>query len=72
MSEPITLYRGNETVTTCAPSEAQRLIADGWQTEPENVEKRTLYVGDLDVDKLLPPVDPDPQFAPKRGRKPKQ
>lgn len=34
MSEPITLYRGAETVTTYAPSEAKRLLLEGWQPTP--------------------------------------
>ena len=34
MSEPITLYRGEEVMTVYAPSEAQRLIAEeGWRNE---------------------------------------
>ncbi len=67
MSEPITLYRGNETVTTCAPSEAQRLISEGWTHEQgQRQEGQEVEIEGGQT------VDPDPQFAPKRGRKPKQ
>lgn len=86
MAEPVTLYKGTQTITTVAPSEARRLFSEGWnyeqrqrqegQEEQEQgrpevaVEKRTIYVGELgDVDKLLPPVEPDPQFTPKRRTK---
>ena len=34
MSEPITLYRGEEVTTVYAPSEAQRLLMEGWQPTP--------------------------------------
>ena len=76
MAEPVTLYKGTQTITTVAPSEARRLFSEGWNYEqgqvPQGrqegqeeqgqegqavgVEKRTVYTGDLDVDKLLPPV----------------
>lgn len=59
MSEPITLHKGTAQVTVVAPSEAQRLLQDGWT------------VGAL-PDVTPEPVEPEPQFdVPKRGRKAK-
>ena len=33
MSEPVTLYKGTQTITTVAPSEARRLFSEGWNYE---------------------------------------
>ena len=63
MSEPITLYRGSETITLYAPSEAQRLVtAEGWQLTPvvtevtpiAEPEQKTDSIGDI-VQVVVPP-----------------
>ena len=33
MAEPVTLYKGTETITVVAPSEARRLFSEGWNYE---------------------------------------
>ncbi len=84
MSEPITLYRDGETVTTCAPSEAQRLIAEGWtheQGQQETAQGKQREIPQEGKEEGQA-VEPDPQFVvsaslmdtlvtevtPKRGR----
>lgn len=64
MAEPTTLYRDNEELTTAAPSEVKRLLAEGWTLEKP-------------APKPAPKVEPKPEPeedekpAPKTTRKPK-
>ena len=54
MSEPVTLYKDGKTLVIAAPSEARRMIDDGWTTtQPAPAPEA---------------VEPEPQFVAKRGR----
>ncbi len=39
MPQPITVYRGSESVPNVYLSELQAWLADGWSTEPQPEEK---------------------------------
>ena len=71
MSEPITLYRGDETVTVFAPSVALDLQAHGWTTEPNGgIWANEVEPDDEDVPFSFREVEqdePEPKPA-KRGR----
>jgi len=65
MSEPITLYRGSETMTLYAPSEAQRLVTvEGWQLTPVVTEGTPILVE--------PEPDDDVPFVMRRAGRPRK
>lgn len=60
MSEPITLYRAGEVVTTCAPSVAHDLQAQGWSKTPADDCPFDVIEGEV-VENIVP-------VKAKRGR----
>ena len=58
MAEPVTLYHNDEVLIVAAPSEVQRLLAEGWTQNPWDFER----VASED------PAPVETEVAPKRGR----
>lgn len=67
MAEPVTLYKGNDAQTVYAPSEVQRMVAEGW-----TLAKPTPQPEPTPEPKQSPePIAEKNQPAVRRGRKPK-
>ena len=70
MSEPVTLYRDGDEVIVTAPSEVQRMLADGWSLTDDYVPfafRDDLEFGTVDTDAPIPA--PQMNVTPvKRGR----
>lgn len=39
MAQPVTVYRGSESVANVYPSELAAWLDEGWSTEPQSQEK---------------------------------
>lgn len=72
MSEPITLYRGDETLTVYAPSWAKELQSEGWTLEPEAGDVpftfRETYVDETEFVNISEPAIEHVPAPAKRGR----